>query len=178
MKVNITGKGSVQGVSGILPVYNRDLSEKEILRLLNFSRIRLFDSASKTLITKKNVKAFFAKVNEAPDVTSAENISDTVVSIEKEAETISGEVVLPPDEQAVDITDDIKTENNVVDIETTGDYPTEETTTTTNDDIVPDEDVVTETTNVIDKADTTSSDAATNKESKNNYSKNKKNKNK
>jgi len=56
MKVNIHGKGIIPGIGAIPPVLNQEMSEKEIVRLLNFSNFKLYDSNTKALITKKNYR--------------------------------------------------------------------------------------------------------------------------
>jgi hypothetical protein len=59
MKVNVTGRGAFTGI-GILPVYGIDLDEKQILRLLNFQNVRVYDANNGSLITKTllaNMKA-------------------------------------------------------------------------------------------------------------------------
>lgn len=54
MKVNIIGKfpGQTLNGVGILPQRGVDLSEAEVMRLLNFSNIRVFDATSGGLLTK------------------------------------------------------------------------------------------------------------------------------
>ena len=56
MKVNINGRGIIPGVGTIPPVYNREMSENEILRLLNFQQFKVYSAASGILITKNNIK--------------------------------------------------------------------------------------------------------------------------
>lgn len=67
MKVNIIGKfpGQTLNGVGILPQRGVDLSEAEVMRLLNFSNVRVFDSASGGLLTKAS---FAAKKKPAPAV--------------------------------------------------------------------------------------------------------------
>lgn len=67
MKVNIIGKfpGQTLNGVGILPQRGVDLSEAEVMRLLNFSNIRVFDAASGGLLTKAS---FAAKKKPAPTV--------------------------------------------------------------------------------------------------------------
>lgn len=55
MKVNISGRGMIPGVGKLAPVYNHELDEKAIRRLLNFPAFRLHDSISGKLLTKNNV---------------------------------------------------------------------------------------------------------------------------
>lgn len=56
MKVNITGRGVIPGIGAIPPVYKREMSEKAVLRLLNFPSFKVYDSSSGVLITKNNIK--------------------------------------------------------------------------------------------------------------------------
>lgn len=59
MKVNIIGKfpGQTLNGVGILPQRGVDLSEAEVIRLLNFSNVRVFDAASGGLLTKASFAA-------------------------------------------------------------------------------------------------------------------------
>lgn len=59
MKVNIIGKfpGQTLNGVGILPQRGVDLSEAEVMRLLNFSNIRVFDATSGGLLTKASFAA-------------------------------------------------------------------------------------------------------------------------
>lgn len=59
MKVNISGKGIIPGINKIPPVYNYDMSENEIRRLLNFTNIRVYISETGKLVTKRNVSSLF-----------------------------------------------------------------------------------------------------------------------
>lgn len=61
MKVNISGKGIVPGLNRLAPVYNCDLSKSAVLRLLNFPKFHVYETATGTYISKSNVDAVFAK---------------------------------------------------------------------------------------------------------------------
>lgn len=52
MKVNIIGRCALPGY-GILPVRGIELNDMEILRLLNFKKIKVYDALTKELITKQ-----------------------------------------------------------------------------------------------------------------------------
>lgn len=119
MKVNITGKGKIPGVGALAPIYGKDLSEKEIRRLLNFSSFRLFDYETGLLITKKNIsKMLDNKPTEIPIINDTEHveissvIEETVedVSYDELPEIIADEVV---EESVCDVTGDVI--NDVVD---------------------------------------------------------------
>lgn len=60
MKVNISGRGVIPGIGTIPPIYGRDMSEKEVRRLLNFDSFRLYESNTGLLITRKNVSDIFS----------------------------------------------------------------------------------------------------------------------
>ena len=78
MKINITGRGVIPGIGTIPPVYNRELSEMAISRLLNFPSFKLYDSASGMLITKKNLTEIIANSNATQS--QIEDTSDVVVA--------------------------------------------------------------------------------------------------
>ena len=65
MKVNVIGKFPGQTVNGIgvLPMRGVELTEAEVMRLLNFSNIRVFDAESGGLLTKGS---FTVKKKPAP----------------------------------------------------------------------------------------------------------------
>lgn len=70
MKVNILGKGVIPGIGTLAPKYDVELSETEIRRLVNFDRLRIGDTVTGLLITKKNVNDFFKKPEEVTRLTT------------------------------------------------------------------------------------------------------------
>lgn len=70
MKVNVIGKFPGQTVNGIgvLPMRGVELTEAEVMRLLNFSNIRVFDAENGGLLTKGS---FTAKKKPAPKPAAA-----------------------------------------------------------------------------------------------------------
>ena len=92
MKVNITGKGFIPGINSIAPVYNRELDESQVRRLLNFNNLRVFDSITGKLITKKSISTI---VNESgaekkPDVP----VTPVVEETEKKTYTAGEKITL------------------------------------------------------------------------------------
>lgn len=59
MKVNIKGKGVIPGVNCLAPVYNRDLSEPQIRRILNYRQFAVYNANTTELITKTNIARMF-----------------------------------------------------------------------------------------------------------------------
>lgn len=104
MKVNITGKGPIPGMNSIAPIYNRELDESQIRRLLNFNNIRVFDSSTGNLITKKNISSVMnnatsitvennsARIEPNPVVENVieakEDITENVTTVEEPTEVI------------------------------------------------------------------------------------------
>lgn len=80
MKVNIHGKGIIPGIGAIPPVFNQEMSEKEVARLLNFSNFKLYSADTKALITKKNYKSFFTdNTTTTVEVVKPETVDTPVV---------------------------------------------------------------------------------------------------
>ena len=134
MKVNITGKGIIPGVNTIPPVYNIELDETQIRRLLNFNNIRVYEATSGCLITKKNIKTV---------LTASSSIVDTSLNVNNDND--------------VKVEDKPVESNKVVDVEYTSDV---EVSTDTIDDIEEKsdehmEDIVIESTDeLVDEVDT------------------------
>lgn len=65
MKINVIGKfpGQYLNGVGVLPQRGIEMSESDVLRLLNFSNIRVFDATSGGLLTKAT---FASKKKQAP----------------------------------------------------------------------------------------------------------------
>jgi hypothetical protein len=70
MKVNILGKGVIPGIGTLAPKYDVELSETEIRRLVNLERLRIGDTVTGLLTTKKNVNDFFKKPEEVTRLTT------------------------------------------------------------------------------------------------------------
>ena len=98
MKVNINGRGIIPGIGTIPPVYNREMSENEILRLLNFQQFKVYSSASGVLITKGNIKEMINDNTVTSPKKKTETVDDTPtptsVGEESKVETIEEESVV------------------------------------------------------------------------------------
>lgn len=133
MKVNISGKGIVPGLNRLAPVYNCDLSKSAVLRLLNFPKFHVYETATGAYISRSNIDAVFAKAT-AP---SQSNINaplpkkqtNTTKPVKKEeVPVVEEEKVIPVVEEALpEITDEVVTEEQVADVEETTDESVEET---------------------------------------------------
>ena len=86
MKVNISGRGLIPGVNRLAPVRNVELSQKDILRLLNYRQFSLYVSETGLFITKSNIDNLFkpvikprtVSVNEKPiQIKPMEEIKET-----------------------------------------------------------------------------------------------------
>lgn len=97
MKVNITGRGIIPGIGTIPPVYRREMSESAILKLLNFSNFRVYESSTGALITRKNVKTFFT--------TKSDNVEEKTDNITREENNVPSvettQVETTPDDNIV-----------------------------------------------------------------------------
>lgn len=137
MKVNIIGKGVISGI-GLLPAYNKELTESEIRRLLNFQNVRVFQVGG-GLITKSS---FMRSSNKRP-ATPVRNIDRTIqrptpVPVET-AEAPDENPVVESLEEAVVTTADTDT-----DIEAASDADNDATVSESNEEVVD----VDETTDV------------------------------
>lgn len=155
MKVNISGKGIVPGLNRLAPVYNCDLSKSAVLRLLNFPKFHVYETATGAYISRSNIDAVFAKATapsqpniDAPLPKKQTNttkpvkkeevpveVAEPVTQNEKPKVTpyltepvVEEEKVTPVVEEALpEITDDVVTEEQVADVEETTEESAEET---------------------------------------------------
>ena len=105
MKVHITGRGAIPGLRAIAPIYNQDLSEKDIRRLLNVPTLRVIDANTNLVINKKNVNNVFQKYN-APKPSIVVQVQNLVVdSKENVAEAVEKAL---PDLVAGDVTVEVR----------------------------------------------------------------------
>lgn len=151
MKVNIVGKrnGELLPGVGLLPVYGADLTDQEILRVLNFNGVRVFDASSGGQITKKALlvqkkkpQKTISKPVAKPDVIPVKTPVDTPIKVADPAElTIESsetdvadtspteEITAPVEETSTseDDSEDTETENVVVEesVESTEDVTEE-----------------------------------------------------
>lgn len=155
MKVNISGKGIVPGLNRLAPVYNCDLSKSAVLRLLNFPKFHVYETATGAYISRSNIDAVFAKAS-APSQLNInaplpKKQTNTTKPVEKKdvpvevvepvtqnekpevtpylAEPVEEEKVTPVVEEALpEITDEVVTEEQVADVEETVDESVDEST--------------------------------------------------
>lgn len=106
MKVNISGRGIIPGMGVIPPVYGKDMSEKEVSRLLNFESLRVYDSQTGLLITRKNISKIFSN--------NVVSTSVETVTLPHKSDDIIETTVLPyTNETPVDVVELVKEETKV-----------------------------------------------------------------
>lgn len=94
MKCSIKGTGMVPIVGQLAPVFDCDLSELQMLKMLNFPKFNVYQKSSGLLVTKSNYKSLFNKevsnpepveiVEIASEVSTEETIDEPVVETEAE----------------------------------------------------------------------------------------------
>lgn len=134
MKVNITGKGIIPGLGTLAPVYHHEMTEREVLRLLNFHNIYVYKSDTGALITRTNITDVFAdEVTKSVDIV----IEPTPVTI-KDTDDIVAETLIPDESATVETLD-----------ESVSDKPTFDTTIEENVKVTTEESVEKEPTPVV-----------------------------
>lgn len=98
MKCSIKGTGMVPIVGQLAPVFDCDLSELQMLKMLNFPKFNVYQKSSGLLVTKSNYKSLFNKevsnpepveiVEIVPEVLTEETIDEPVVETESESESV------------------------------------------------------------------------------------------
>lgn len=118
MKCSIKGTGMVPIVGQLAPVFDCDLSELQMLKMLNFPKFSVYQKSSGLLVTKSNYKSLFNKevsnpepveiVEIAPEVSTEETIDEPVVETEAEpvVET-EAEAVVETESEVEDTTDEV-----------------------------------------------------------------------
>ena len=106
MKVNISGRGIIPGMGVIPPVYGKDMSEKEVSRLLNFESLRVYDSQTGLLITKKNISKIFSNNTVSTPV-------ETVTLPHKSDDIVETTVLPYTSEKPTDVVELVKEETKV-----------------------------------------------------------------
>lgn len=118
MKCSIKGTGMVPIVGQLAPVFDCDLSELQMLKMLNFPKFSVYHKSSGLLVTKSNYKSLFNKevsnpepveiVEIAPEVSTEETIDEPVVETEAEpvVET-EAEAVVVTESVVEDATDEV-----------------------------------------------------------------------
>ena len=118
MKCSIKGTGMVPIVGQLAPVFDCDLSELQMLKMLNFPKFSVYQKSSGLLVTKSNYKSLFNKevsnpepveiVEIAPEVSTEETIDELVVETEAEpvVET-EAEAVVVTESVVEDATDEV-----------------------------------------------------------------------
>mgnify|MGYP004650675023 CR=1 FL=1 len=158
MRVNIIGKGTIiPEVNTIPPVYNVELEESQIRRLLNFNDIRVYESRSGCLITKKNIK----------NMIISSSMIDSVLNVcnDDKANTDTSNNVAD-----VESTYEMKISN----IEEKSDEPVEDIVIESTDELVDEVDTIEEVPVVEEKDDNTASDVPSYHSNNNKKNKNKK----
>ena len=112
MKCSIKGTGMVPIVGQLAPVFDCDLSELQMLKMLNFPKFSVYQKSSGLLVTKSNYKSLFNKevsnpepveiVEIAPEVSTEETEAEPVVETEAEAVVVTESVVEDATDEVVD----------------------------------------------------------------------------
>lgn len=130
MRVNIIGKGTIiPEVNTIPPVYNVELEESQIRRLLNFNDIRVYESRSGCLITKKNVKNMIISSamvdsvlnvcnNDKVNTDTSNNVADVESTYEMKISNIEEKSDEPVEDIVIESTDEIVDEVDIIEEET------------------------------------------------------------
>ena len=147
MKVNITGKGIIPGIITIPPVYNIELDETQIRRLLNFNNIRVYEATSGCLITKKNIKTV---------LTASTSMVDTVLNVNNDTDVkVEDEPVESNKVVDVEYTSDAEVSTDIIDnIEEKSDEHMEDIVIESTDELVDEVDAVVETSVDAEEKDT------------------------
>lgn len=116
MKVNVTGKGLIPSLGVLAPMYRVDMTEKEVVRLLNFKNFKVYDSSTGGLITKKNLSTVLASY-ETDDIVEEANIETTIEEevgvIEQVAEPIIMTEELISEETTDDTVEEVMVETTI-----------------------------------------------------------------
>ena len=118
MKCSIKGTGMVPIVGQLAPVFDCDLSELQMLKMLNFPKFSVYQKSSGLLVTKSNYKSLFNKevsnpepveiVEIAPEVSTEETIDEPVVVTEAEPVVVTeSEAVVVTESVVEDATDEV-----------------------------------------------------------------------
>lgn len=130
MRVNIIGKGTIiPEVNTIPPVYNVELDESQIRRLLNFNDIRVYESKSGCLITKKNIKNMIISSSMVESVLNvcnddkvntdtSNNVTDVESTFEMEISNIEEKSDDPVEDTVIESTDELVDEVDTIEEET------------------------------------------------------------
>lgn len=78
MKVNVYGRGVIPGV-GLLPVYNIEMNDQQILRTLNFRDVRVFNAATGIIITRQGLLEKMAEPKKPVPVVAKPVVKETPV---------------------------------------------------------------------------------------------------
>jgi len=78
MKVNVYGRGVIPGV-GLLPVYNIEMNDQQILRTLNFRDVRVFNAATGIIITRQGLLEKMAEPKKLVPVVAKPVVKETPV---------------------------------------------------------------------------------------------------
>lgn len=79
MKVNVYGRGVIPGV-GLLPVYNIEMNDQQILRTLNFRDVRVFNAATGIIITRQGLLEKMAEPKKPVPVVAKPVMKETPVA--------------------------------------------------------------------------------------------------
>lgn len=112
MRVDILGRGIIPGLGSNAPVYNKDMSEREIERVLKYASLRVYLAGTRVAVIRRNLHELIMLDN-SPKKTSTQakekNIPEKVETVE--AETIVQETPIEVEETAEEaVTEELMTE--------------------------------------------------------------------
>lgn len=112
MRVDILGRGIIPGLGSNAPVYNKDMSEREIERVLKYASLRVYLAGTRVAVIRRNLHELIMLDN-SPKKTSPQakkkNIPEKVETVE--AETVVQETPIEVEETTEeDATEELMTE--------------------------------------------------------------------
>lgn len=110
MKVNVYGRGVIPGV-GLLPVYNIEMNDQQILRTLNFRDVRVFNAATGIIITRQGLLEKMAEPKKPVPVVAKPVVKETPVV---QPEPIKEEPVVEPVIEEAPVVEETSIETAVV----------------------------------------------------------------
>ena len=126
MKINVAGRGVVPGIGTLAPIYNHEMDEAGVRRLMNFPTFRVYDSKSGILITRRNIDSVIESHKKVTVDTPVKINHQTIDTMAIETPTVPDEPTvseyIPPvldlDSEEVMESNDTVVEEEAVDEET------------------------------------------------------------
>lgn len=128
MRVDILGRGIIPGLGSNAPVYNKDMSEREIERVLKYASLRVYLAGTRVAVIRRNLHELIMLDN-SPKKTSPQTKKK---SIPEKVETVEAETIVQETPIEVEETTEEATETEQPMTEETADASkTEEAPATT-----------------------------------------------